>query len=152
MDIKELNRILRNKAIKFGLCDDWQQNIWNKDLSVPELLQIYIKGFDFSVKNDWLDYDFIKEVMSKEDLHEANIFIDENLDITMTDSGYAVFLGRCGCTLNVSGMKVVTVYVRHNSNVDVNATGGAMVFVHCYDDAEAIIYNDSYSKGFKYNH
>ena len=150
MELSELNRILRNKAIKSGLCEDWQNHIWNRDLTIPELLEIYIKGFDFSVDNDWIDYDFIKEVIPIEDLHDANIYIDEKVYLTSEASGYFVFLGESRGSLVADGFIAVTVYCRHNSRIDVRAINGARVFVTYYDDSGGDCYQDDYSKCKKY--
>ena len=150
MELNELNRILRNKAIKAGLCEDWQKNIWNRDLTIPELLGIYIRGFDFSVNNDWIDYDFIKEVISVEDLHNSNIYIDESVIIEEASNGYYVFLGDSRVDLFVDGFKAVTVYCRHESIVNVHAKGGARVFVTYYDDSSGHCSSDGYSRCKQY--
>lgn len=146
MEISELNRILRNKAIRYGLCEQWQNEIWNKNLSIPELLAIYIKGFDFSVKNDWLDYDFIKEVFPVEELHKAGIYIDEEVDVTADMSGYYVFLGKCTGRLTATGFVSLRVYVRHNSNINLMALDGARMIATFYENSSANGISDEYSK------
>lgn len=149
MEISELNRVLRNKAIKHGMCES-VRGIWNRDLSYDELYDIFIKNFDFSVDNDWLDYDFCKEVIPIEVLHRLHVYIDEELEITDTESGYCVFLGHCNVKLTVSGFKAVTVYCRHNSVVNVTASDGARVFVRYYDQSTGECNSDSVSKIRKY--
>lgn len=151
MEISELNRILRNKAIKHGLCEEWQQNVWNRDLSYRELLGIFIKGFDFSVKEDWLDYDFIKEVFPADELHASHIYIDEEVDLKASESGYYVFLGKCRGRLVADGLVALTVYVRHHSSMNVLAADGAKVFVTCYDEGSASCESDGWSVIRKYD-
>ena len=151
MEISELNRILRNKAIKHGLCDEWQQKVWHRDLSYGELLGIFIKGFDFSVKEDWLDYDFCKEVFPADELHKAHIYIDEDVDLKASEGGYYVFLGKCRGRLVADGLVALTVYVRHGSRMDVVADDGAKVFVTCYDAGEASCVSDGWSFIRKYD-
>lgn len=151
MEISELNRILRNKAVKHGLCDEWQQKIWNRDLSYSELLGIFIKGFDFSVKEDWLDYDFCKEVFPADELHKAHIYIDEEVDLSASESGYYVFLGKCRGRLAAGGLVAVTAYLRHQSSIDVLAADGAKVFVTCYDESNASCGSDGWSVIKKYD-
>ena len=146
MDIKDINTILRTKAIKAGLCEDWQNNKWNKVLTKDELLELYIKGIDFSLKQEWFDYDFIKVAFNKEDLHRHNIYLDENVAIEDAQNGYYVFLGKCTGTLWVNGLKAVTVYVRHDSVINVEAFDGARVQVRYYDNSDGACKSDSYSR------
>lgn len=151
MDITELNKVLREKAVEHGLCDDWQKNIWNRDLSYQELLMIFIRGFDFSVNKDWIDYGFIKEVFPEEELHKGNVYIDEKVVINEASNGYYVFLGNCEAEVYIDGFKAVTVYVRHQSKVNVNASGGAKVFVTYYDQSKGKCMSDGWSACKRYD-
>lgn len=137
MDIKEINRVLRTKAIKAGLCEDWQKNIWNRDLSLVELLTIYKRGIDFSLKQEWFDYDFIKEAFPKDVLHESNIFIDESVNIRDAESGTWVFLGNCGGEITFRDFSVGNVYLRHNTDLKIIARDMSKVFVSQYDESTA---------------
>lgn len=137
MDIHEINRILREKAIAAGLCNEWQQKIWNRDLSVTELLTIYKRGIDFSLKQEWFDYDFIKEEFSLDELHENLIYIDEEIDISDAESGTWVFLGECTGKVTFRDFSVGNIYVRHTSNIKVESEDMSKVFVSIYDDAMA---------------
>ena len=151
MEISEINRILRNKAVKTWLCEEWQQTVWNRELSYGELLDIFIRGFDFSVKYDWLDYDFCKEVFPQEELHGHHIYVDEDVDIE-GESGYYVFLGDCRGRLVLDGLKATTVYIRHTSHVDIVATGGARVSVRYYDGSTGNVHSDEFSRVKQINH
>lgn len=151
MELKEINKVLRDKAIAAGLCEDWQKNVWNRDLTIPELLHIYIKGFDFSVKQEWFDYDFIKEAFPIEELHKAGIYMDEEVDLTAERSGYFVFLGDCHGSLQVDGFLAVAVYVRHRCRIDVCATGGAKVFVIYHDESDGRCYSKNFGLLRRYN-
>lgn len=151
MELSELNLILRNKAIEFGLCNDWQTKIWNKVLSYQDLIAIYIRGFDFSVDNDWIDYEFIKKVFPIEELHKGNIYLDEKVNITDGGNGYYVFLGNCEAEVSIDGIKATTIYVRHQSHVNVNASGGAKVFVTYYDQSKGKCRSDGWSACKKYD-
>lgn len=135
MDIKEINAILRTKAIKAGLCEDWQKNVWNRDLSIPELLEIYKRGFDFSLKQEWFDYDFIKVAFPTEELHKAHIYLDEEVGIEDAEGGTWIFLGKCRGHIGFRGFSVGTVYLRHESGLGVSAHDMAKVFVSMYEQS-----------------
>ena len=150
MELSEINRVLRDKAVKAGLCDEWQSKIWNRDLSIEELLYIYKKGIDFSVKNKWFSYDFIKKAFQKDELHKANIYLDEEVDLDGSESGIYVFTGNCNGTLVIDGLVAVTVYVLDSCNVSVKASGGAKVFVSYYHDSSGSCLSDGFSTIKKY--
>lgn len=148
MELSKLNKILRKSAIDHGLCGEWQQR-WKRDLSYRELLGLFIEGFDFSLKEDWLDYDFCKEAFPEEELHAMKIYINEDVSIEADKSGYYTFLGNCSGTLTVKGYLALTVYVRHTSNIKVVAVDGAKVLTRVYDKAKADCYHDEWSTNKK---
>lgn len=133
MELKELNKVLRNKAIKSGLCFDWQQNVWKEDLDYAGLLAIYKRGLDFSVKNHWLDYDFIKEVFPAEELHKACVYIYEDVDLDGL-SGEYVFVG-CTGKVRFGDFCASTIYLFEDTHLDVSANDFAKLFVQMYDDS-----------------
>lgn len=137
MDIHGINQTLRQQAIAAGLCEEWQEKIWNRDLTIVELLSIYKRGIDFSLKQEWFDYDFIKKAFPLEELHESNIYIDEEVDIRDAESGTWVFLGECTGKVTFRDFSVGNVYVRHSSDITVVSEDMAKVFVSIYDDATA---------------
>lgn len=150
MELHELNRIVRNKAIENGLCSDWQNNVWNRELSVREMLQIYVKGIDFSIKNDWLDNEFIKANADRDLLRECGIFIDEKVNEENVTT--AVVMGKSSGSICYDGMMVGSVYVRHGSELEITASDGARVFVEVHDNAKIHAVADDESKIFVYLH
>ena len=144
MTLSELNSFLRNKAIKFGLCQEWQNTIWNCELSYSELLDIYIKGFDFSLDNDWLDYEFCKREFPAEELHAHNIYIDEDVDLE-GENGYYIFIGHCTGKVTFDGLYAATVYVLRDSNISVCSYGGARTLALVYDRGRILSRSDNFS-------
>ena len=141
MDIREINKVLREKAIQAGLCNDWQERVWNRDLTMTELLTIYKRGIDFSLKQEWFDYDFIKREFPIEELHEANIYIDEEVNIKEAESGTWVFLGKCHGSICFDDFTVGNIYLRHDTRMKVISKYMAKVFVAQYDNAEAEVHS-----------
>lgn len=147
METRELSIALREMARVQGapLCDKWYSG-WKDDTDVDELLDMYVRGFDFACENDYPPLDFIRRNFHMEDLHRHNIYIDESVSLNDVGSGYYIFLGRCRAAMTVSGLKAVTVYCRHDSVVDVLATDGARVFVTYYDASTGRCAGDDFSK------
>ena len=148
MTDRELNITLREMARAKGLCDDWYGK-WGDDDTIDMCLDRYIRGFDFALKYEYPTLDFICKHFRKEDLHRHNIFVDEEVSLD-GDNGYYCFLGSCRATLSVDGFKAVTVYVRHNSEVNVTASNGAKVFVRYYDNSKGECIDDGWSVCKKY--
>ena len=147
MTDKELSIVLRELACSqpTPLCEKWTEE-WKDETDIDELADKFIRGFDFCVKNNYPPLDFIRKNVKKEDLHRHNIFIDEEVQIADAENGYYVFLGRCTGTLWVNGLKAVTVYVRHDSVINVEAYDGARVQVRYYDNSDGACKSDSYSR------
>ena len=141
MTDKELSIVLRELACSqpTPLCEKWTEE-WKDEADK------FIRGFDFCQKNNYPPLDFIRKNIKKEDLHRHNIFIDEEVQIADAENGYYVFLGRCTGTLWVNGLKAVTVLVRHDSVINVEAYDGARVQVRYYDNSDGTCKSDSYSR------
>lgn len=147
MTDKELSIVLRELACSqpTPLCEKWTEE-WKDETDIDELADKFIRGFDFCQKNNYPPLDFIRKNVKKEDLHRHNIFIDEEVQIADAENGYYVFLGKCTGTLWANGLKAVTVYVRHDSVINVEAFDGARVQVRYYDNSDGACKSDSYSK------
>ena len=143
-----MNISLREMARSSGLCDEWYAE-WSDDDTIDVCLERYVRGFDFSIKNEYPSIDFIRKNFRKDDLHRHNIYIDDQVSLD-GDNGYYIFLGNCNATLAVDGLKAVTVYVRHKSEVSVTASGGAKVFVRYYDNSKGECIDDGWSVCKKY--
>jgi len=152
MTKRELSVVLRELACGQAtpLCKEWTE-AWSDDTDIDELLDKYVRGFDFAVKNDFPPLDFCRRNFDKDDLHRHHIYIDEEVDLEAVESGYYVFLGTCKGRLVVKDLKAVTVYVRHDSRIDVSAFDGAKVFVTYYDHSSGGCVSDGWSKIKRYN-
>lgn len=150
MTDKELNIALREMARNAGLCDEWFGN-WKDEDSIDMCLDRFIRGFDFVVKNDYPNLEFIRKNFNTNDLHRHNIYLDEGVVIDDAQNGYYVFLGDCKATLVADGFKAVTVYCRHDSEVNVRAMGGARVFVTYYDQSSGVCKSDEWSNVRRYD-
>lgn len=144
MTERELNIALREMARDAGLCERWYSD-WSDDDTLDECFDRFVRGHDFCVEKDWPSLEFSRRSFDKEDLHRHNIYLDDDVDIENAENGYYVFLGDSKVTLHVTGFKAVTVYCRHDSKVDVEASDGARVFVFYYDRSTGNCRSDEYS-------
>lgn len=151
MEQKELSIVLRELACSqpTPLCKEWTQE-WQDDSDIDVLLDKYIRGFDFCVKNDYPPLDFCRRNFLDGDLLRHNIYLDKKVKKEILHSGYYVFLGDSEGDVLVNGYVAVTIYCRHNCRINVHAVGGARVFVTYYDDSSGYCSADSYSKCREY--
>ena len=133
-----------------GLCDEWYGQ-WSDDDTIDMCLERAIKGFDFVQKFDYPPLDFCRKNFKKDDLNRHNIYLDQEIDLSYVDSGYYVFLGNSKANVRVDGFKAVTVYCRHDSEVNVSAFDGARVFVTYYDSSHGECSNDRWSHVRRYD-
>ncbi len=147
MNGKELSIVLRELACsqKTPLCAEWTE-AWKDNSSLDELLEKYVRGFDFCVKNDYPTLEFSrKEFTEKRDvLHKHHIFLDEEVNIE-AESGTYIFVGDCSGTITFKNFTVGTVYLRHNTKLTVKADDFAKVFVTMYDNSQCETEKDMYA-------
>ena len=137
MEGKELSIALREMACsqQTPLCAQWTK-AWKDNTNIDGLLDKYIKGIDFCIKNDYPPLDFCRENFDKEDLHGHNIYLDEYVNIDDASSGVWVFLGECEGEITFNGFSVGTIYIRHDSKIKVITKDMSKVFVSLYDESE----------------
>lgn len=150
MTDKELNVVLREMARSQGLCDSWYGK-WSDDDTIDECLDRFVRGFDFCEEHDYPRLDFIVRNFRAEDLHRHNIFVNEEIDIDHKASGYIVCLGSCSGRISLTGHIAVTIYLRHTSSIEVEASDGAWVSIVRYDQSECYAVNDELSRVKIYN-
>lgn len=150
MTDREICIAAREMARQSGACDHVLSK-WSDDADIDELLDLYIRTFDFATEKDFPPLEFMSRNLRTEDLHRHNIYLNEEVQIADAENGYYVFLGRCTGTLWVNGLKAVTVLVRHDSVINVEAFDGARVQVRYFDSSDGVCKSDSYSRVKKIN-
>ena len=144
-----MNRTLREQAREHGLCDKWYKE-WDVNGDKQYLLDLYKKGLDFSLKQDWFSYDLIKANFPHELLLGNGIFLDHQ--VYGENMQTAIVLGSSDGELKYEGFVVGNVYARHTSKLSISVSDGAKVFIDCRDDCKVSVTCDGYSKVFVYHH
>lgn len=140
MEGKELSVTLREMARSQGLCNEWYGE-WKDETDVDELLEKYVRGIDFAIEHDYPSLEFARKYFAskpmKEALHRHNIYLDEEVNLVESNSGVWVLLGKCTGRITFDAWAVANVYVRHESNVRIDAEDLSRVFVSVCESAEA---------------
>lgn len=137
-------------ARKNGLCDEWFGK-WREDMDDDELLNMYVKGIDFSIEKDWVSNDFAKENFDADTLAEHGIFIDRK-ELVERNLPNLILNGTSEGRVDYDHFNVGNVYARHGSRVKVIVWDFAKVFIEMYDDAEVDVVNYSNNRVFVYKH
>ncbi len=139
MNERELSISLREMARSQNtpLCDEWY-GAWLDDTDIDVLLDKYVRGIDFAIKNNYPPLEFIRKNFKKEDLHRHNIYLDDEMDIDAVNGIY-VFLGGCKCNISFGFYGAGAVYALHDSMINVSASGVAKVFVSMYDHSHVVL-------------
>lgn len=135
---KKLSIALREMACiqPVPLCEKWTRE-WVDDTDIDGLLDKFVRGQDFCIRNDYPPLAFISENFDRNDLHRHHIYLDEEVAIADAESGTWIFLGRCTGNVAFRDFSVGNVYVRHSSDIGVSAYGQSKVFVSLYEKSDA---------------
>lgn len=149
MENKELNKVLKKRAVELGLCKKWQRE-WDGEETRQELIEKFLMGMDFCLKNRYPRKEFIVANFPEEMLRRNGVFVDEDFGsdgiATYGTLHAVVLLGRCRGRLRIDGYGAWTVYVADESDVEVSATGGALVFVELWHDGKVTAEGDEESR------
>ena len=128
-DMNELNKTLKEEAINLGLCKQWT-NMWNKNFSEQELINLFFEGIDFCISNRWPSAKFIKENFSVDTLRQNNVLVDDKW--SLINPVYAALIGNSECTIRYNGRVSGRVYVMEGVSVKILANNRSFVMVHSF--------------------
>ncbi len=148
--MNKLNEELKNQAIAHGLCEQWQSG-WQNDKTAQKLINMYKRGIDFCIKNDYPSVEYIKQHFSTDILRENLIYVDETVDIATADSGVFLFFGSCSGSISIDQFSVATIYVRHDCELTINANGFSKVFIRLYENAKVNVHQCENASVFVYS-
>ena len=132
MDLGELNKTLRKKAVDSGLCEKWQQD-WQQDWSKGVMLEKYLDGIDFCLSHNYPDKSFIKKNFTKDELRNAAILVDDAW--SLANPRQSVLLGSSTSTMRYNGISVCRIHICDNSKAKVIAKNRSFVIVHLVGNA-----------------
>lgn len=136
--MENLSETLKQQAISIGLCAKWTSE-WADDSDQQTLIDKYVRGIDFSLAYNWPSNDFIKANFDRDLLHKNLIFVDEHIDLDNAPSGVYIVNGECSGTIRLAPWSVATLYLRHDTNVQIEAGDFARVFIRLYDNSDATV-------------
>ena len=136
--MENLSETMKAEGISLGMCEDGIKG-WHADSSQQELIDKFKEYIDFCQRHDWPSCDFIKANFDRDLLHKNLIFVDEHIDLDNAPSGVYIVNGECSGTIRVAPWSVATLYLRHDTNVQIEAGDFARVFIRLYDNSDATV-------------
>lgn len=118
-----------------------------RSMSVPQLLDLYVKNIDYGIRSNLLTPEFIRDNASESDLSNSGIFIGSKS--RFINAKTLVLLGRGNVKSLHSGYDVSRIYtaqsnkliadVTGNANVVIEAYGNSIIEVHQYEKAHVMV-------------
>lgn len=140
--MENLREILKTQAESLKACKKGLRDL----PSTPQgLIERWKQNLDFALANDFPSLDFIKANFDAQLLHDNQIYVDEHLNLSDAPNGVYVLNGECSGTIHFREWAAATVYVRHNSKINIIAEDFAKVFVRVYDEADARVCEIDYA-------
>jgi len=128
------------QASNIGICNEWLQELKSTE-DIDKMLDMYLKGIDFCLSNDFPTNDYIQKTF-KGKMEHKGIHLDENL--VVQNESKVVVLGMCTGLVHVFDYNVSEVFIKHNSDITIIAEGNAFVMVDIFDDAKLkVVTNDN---------
>ena len=127
---------LKQDGIEKGLCRLWQRKLTG-DLNISELSELYIKGIDFCISEDYPTLEYMRATF-KGKCEPYGIYIDDEVE-ELKNAPDAVFNGDCKAMLEDDGVSVSRIYARHNTQASVNVSDDALVTIDAFDNSKLVI-------------
>lgn len=145
-----LNKDLRDKAILYGLCEQWTSD-WSENRNKQELIEMWLRGIDFAIQHNYPTNEFIKEHFESGLLKENHIFIDSSFHGLNLDKK-VVLCGKSDGVLEFDKFSTCDIYIRHECHAHIRASGCSKIFINLYDGANITIKQMEAAKVYVYLH
>lgn len=126
--IQELATAAKGK----GICAEWYDQLL-KTKTVEQLAEMYLKGIDFCLANDYPSNAFLKKHFRGQ-TEQFGIYLDSQFDVKNRKK--IVALGQCIGRVEVNEYSVAEVFLKHYSRITVIASDHAFVMIDLFDNAK----------------
>lgn len=143
----DISNELKEKAISLGLCEEWT-NEWDKE-DKDTLCEKYVKGIDFCIMHNYPSLKYMKDNFDGI-MQNHGVFVDDNG--MKKNLPKAVINGLSIMNMLYDKFSVGTVYLRHDSALNIIAKDNAKVFIFTYDNCILNIKCSDNAIVYVYNH
>lgn len=131
----ELTQQLKKDGIAKGLCRMWQMKLVG-ELDMKRLIELYIKGIDFCISEDYPTLEFLRERV-KGKCEPYGVFVDDETELVNPKD--VVLNGVSKAMLEYDGYTVANLYIRHTSVAALVVSDHAIVTVDAFDTSHVVV-------------
>lgn len=129
---------LAKEAKRKGICKEWYGELRKLGDDKRAMLQMYIKGIDFCLKNDFPSNEYI-QANFRGVMEDFGVFLD-NPTLNVTNFSKVVSLGKTEGIVTTTGFHVCEMFVKHQSDITIEAKDNAFIVVDVFDDTRLTIH------------
>lgn len=126
---KDLSTALAKEAKKKGICKEWHTAL-KSQTDRKAMVEMYLRGIDFCLKNDYPANDFIKAHFG-DIAPRMGVFVD--CEINVENSPKCVCLVQTFGKVSTTGFNVCEIFAKHEAEINVVAADNAFVMVDVFD-------------------
>jgi hypothetical protein len=138
----KLSKELANQAKKFNICQEWHDELKTLE-NKRAMAEMYIKGIDFCLENDYPSNDYIRRNFS-DVMNEFGVFLDDNIDLI--DAKKCVALGTTKGRIEIDNFSVSEIFIKHESSLNIIAKDNAFVMIDIFDNGVVMIHAQNNAK------
>ena len=138
MEFDKLNDVLRKQAIRCGLCQKWQDTVWNRNMTQDELFALFFRGIDFCITKGFPDKKTVRALFSTKTLRDNSVLVDDHY--SLLNPPKAVLIGRSSTVSRYNGYSVSELYLTDDSEAEVYTREKAHVIIHQYGQSSAKVH------------
>ena len=112
-----------------AICEEWGNLLEFTD-DTDTLLDMYLKGIDFCLSNDYPSNDYIRRKF-KGKMEHKGIHLDEAIQVV--NEKKVVCLGSTNGTVEVNGYSISELFLKHQSNIELRAKDNCFCMVDLFD-------------------
>lgn len=137
-EVRRINDYLRQGAMMLGMCQEGKQE-WQDFNTLDELCEFYHSGIEFIINHPgYPDGKWLFENVGKPVLEAHGIFYDAKVNVG--NPKQAVFNGKSKGRVLCEGFSAPSLYVRHDSDIDVTINDASIVHINVYDNARVNVH------------
>lgn len=115
-----------------GLCRLWRGKL-KSGMNIESLVKLFIRGIDFCISENYPTLEFIRDNFRGK-CEQYGAFVDDEIK-DRKNAPDTVLNGDCKAMMEYDGFTVSRVFVRHNSQAAIIASGNAMVTIDAFDSS-----------------
>jgi hypothetical protein len=127
----KLSKALAKQARGLNICQEWHDELMSLD-SKRAMVEMYLKGIDFCLANDFPNNDFIRTNFQGV-MEPFGIFLDDSIDLV--NVAKCVALGQTDGRVEITDFGCSEIFVKHRSELTIIAKGDAFVMADVFDNS-----------------